>query len=66
MAKSEVGRENLAAVGSRWVVTNKGTRERPAAKARLVAQEFADHTLRGELFAGTLNFTSVEVSPLAR
>ena len=37
----------------KWVITNKGTEERPIAKARLVAREFNTADKRGELFAGT-------------
>ena len=58
--KHEVDHENSVVIGSRWVITNKGTPEKPVAKARLVAQEFADNTLRDELFAGTPNLTSVK------
>ena len=58
--KHEVDHDNSVVIGSRWVITNKGTHEMPVAKARLVAQEFADNTLRDELFAGTPNLTSVK------
>ena len=47
-------------IGSRWVITNTGNPEKPVAKARLVAQEFAHNTLRDELFAGTPNLTNVK------
>ena len=40
-------------VSVRWVVTNKGTRENPKAKARLVAREFNDGTHKHEMFAST-------------
>ena len=58
--KHEVDHDNSVVIGSRWVITNKGTPEKPVAKARLVAQEFADNTLRDELFTGTPNLTSVK------
>jgi hypothetical protein len=58
--KSEVNPKDLISVNTRWVVTNKGTMEEPNIKARLVAQEFADKTLQGDLFAGTPNLTSVK------
>ena len=58
--KHEVDHDNSVVIGSRWVITNKGTPEKPVAKARLVAQELADNTLRDELFAGTPNLTSVK------
>ena len=32
---------NSKVVGTKWVITNKGTAEAPRLKARLVAQEFA-------------------------
>ena len=58
--KHEVDHDNSVVIGSRWVITNKGTPEMLVAKARLVAQEFADNTLQDELFAGTPNPTSVK------
>ena len=39
-------------VGTRWVTVNKGTRDRPRIRSRLVAKEFAD-TKTDELFAPT-------------
>ena len=36
-------------IETRWVITRKGEN----VKARLVGQEFADGTMKGELFAGT-------------
>ena len=58
--KHEVDHDNSVVIGSRWVIPNKGTPEKLVAKARLVAQEFADNTLRNELLAGTPNLTSVK------
>ena len=58
--KHEVDHDNSVLIGSRWVITDKGTLEKPVAKARLVAQEFAGNTLQDELFAGTPNLTSVK------
>ena len=40
-------------IGTKLVVTNKGTKTKPMIKARLVGKEFADDTKKGELFAGT-------------
>ena len=40
-------------IGTKWVVTNIGTKTKPMIKARLVGKEFADDTKKGELFAGT-------------
>ena len=51
-AEVDSDRESIV-VGSRWVVTNKGTLQHPRIKARLVAQEFATADGKGELFAGT-------------
>ena len=52
--QSEMERdEGYVHVGTRWVVTNKGSIESPKVKARLVAQEFATSEGKGELFAGT-------------
>ena len=34
--KHEVDHDNSVVIGSRWVITNKGTPEKPVAKARLV------------------------------
>ena len=40
-------------IGTKWVITNKGTKTKPMIKARFVGKEFADDTKKGELFAGT-------------
>ena len=48
---NEIPGANL--IGTRWVLTNKGTSAAPQVKARLVAQEFATGQYRDELFAGT-------------
>ena len=37
----------------RWVVVNKGAREEPNVRCRLVGREFADKGNRDDLFAGT-------------
>ena len=37
----------------RWVIVNKGTREEPNVRCRLVGREFADKGNRDDLFAGT-------------
>ena len=47
-------------VGARWVITNKGTKEKPVIKARLVAQEFA-HDRRADLYAGTPGLSTVKL-----
>ena len=40
-------------VGVRWVKVNKGSKEVPKVRCRLVAQEFAGGEVRDDLFAGT-------------
>ena len=40
-------------IGTKWVVTNEGTKTKPMVRARLVGKEFADHTKKGELLAGS-------------
>ena len=41
-------------LSTKWVVTNKGSKEKPIAKARLVAREFVSKAIdRDALFAGT-------------
>ena len=45
--------EGATLVGTRWVVVNKGSIQKPHVRARLVAQEFATGKYRDELFAGT-------------
>lgn len=52
--RSEVMARNPEAkiVGTRWVQVNKGCKEKPDVRCRLVAQEFA-HDKRDDLFAGT-------------
>ena len=52
--RSEVLERNPEAkiVGTRWVQVNKGCKEKPGVRCRLVAQEFA-HDKRDDLFAGT-------------
>lgn len=43
---------NAVLVDTKWVVTNKGTADKPIPKARLVAREYANDR-RHDLFAGT-------------
>ena len=38
---------------TRWVIVNKGTTQKPNVRARLVARDFADKSMKDELFAGT-------------
>ena len=45
--------KDVVCISTKWVVKNKGSNSSPVIKARLVGQEFADSTMRGELFAGT-------------
>ena len=40
-------------IGTRWVDHNKGTRENPEVRRRLVGQEFAKGEVRDDLFAAT-------------
>ena len=40
-------------IGTRWVDTNKGSREKPQVRSRLVGQEFAHGEARDDLFAAT-------------
>ena len=47
-------------VGTRWVITDKGSDGKPVMKARLVAQEFATKEGRGELFAGTPGLRTIK------
>ena len=48
--KEEVKRDPEAIkIGTKWVVTNKGTKTKPMIKARLLGKEFADDTKKGEL-----------------
>ena len=51
--------EGTPVVGTRWVVTNKGTATAPKIKARLVCQEFATHK-DFDLFSGTLALSIVK------
>ena len=48
-AKAEGGKK----IGVRWVDINKGTKESPKIRSRLVGQEFAGKELRDDLFAAT-------------
>ena len=54
-------------IGTKSVVTRKGTKIKPMIKARLLGKEFADDTQKGELFAGTPGHPSLRslVSKLA-
>ena len=40
-------------IGTKWMVTNKGTKSEPMTMGALVGKEYADDTKRVELFAGT-------------
>ena len=40
-------------IGVRWVDVNKGTKDQPKVRSRLVGQEFAGKELRDDLFAAT-------------
>ena len=46
-------------VDARWVFVNKGSREQPKMKGRLVAREFATRDGRGDLFAGTPGLAAI-------
>ena len=48
-------------IGTKWMVTNKGTNTKPMIKARLVGKEFADDTKKGELFARTPGLRALRV-----
>lgn len=46
-------------IDSRWVFVNKGSRDQPKIKGRLVAREFASRDGRGDLFAGTPGLAAI-------
>ena len=46
-------------IGTRWVITNKGTTESPLVKARLVCQEYATYA-DPDLFSGTPGLAAVK------
>ena len=49
-------------LSTKWVITNKGTKAQPIAKARLVAREFvSDRIDRDTLFAGTPGLSSMKL-----
>ena len=51
---------DVVRVDARWVVTNKGTKERPKIKGRLVCREFAQKDGM-DLFAGTPGLAAVRL-----
>ena len=51
---------NSKVVGTKWVLTNKGTADQPKLKARLVAQEFATEKSL-DLFSGTPALAAVKM-----
>ena len=65
--KSEVQLDEHILVGTRWVITNKGTTLDPRVKARLVAKEFREKSGTDELFSGTPGLSGIRyvISELA-
>ena len=45
--------EKVKLMGTKWVISTKGTEEHPIAKARLVPRESNTGNKRGVIFAGT-------------
>ena len=62
-----VKRSDMADYGSyvyvktRWVLVNKGTKQAPRVKARLVAKEFRTKTGGEELFSGTPGLSGIRL-----
>lgn len=50
---------NHILVVAQWVITNEGTSEKPWMTARLVAQEFAEKSAKGNLYMGTPILTAL-------
>ena len=62
VSRSEAEKPGAIKLSTKWVITNKGTKSAPVAKARLVAREFvSDRIDRDTLFAGTPGLASMKL-----